>query len=186
LAISLEIAARHLPLELAKKLCSVAASNDLAFAQAHRAATGQLRGDWSNAYGSGGPSAIANTCMLRYRQRPVDAYRSFILQTAQSYRGAKVNLNRPVWPGTVGNVILLQLNAYELSSEDKYLQAAHRFARRGAELFITDGCPLPQASHVHKHYEAVTNGDTLMMALLRLWLVQKRPGLEQSLIFTDR
>lgn len=186
LAISLEIAAQHVPLDLAKKLRNVAESNDRAFAQAQRTAPGQIRGDWSNAYGSGGPPASANACMLRYRQRPTDAYRDFILRTAQAYRDALVDLRRPVWPGTVGNVILLQLNAYELSSEEKYIQAGHRFAHRGVELFLTDDCPLPRASHAHQHYEAVTNGDTLMMALLRLWLAQERAGVEHSLIFTDR
>lgn len=39
---------------------------------------------------------------------------------------------------------------------------------------------------MHNHYEAVTNGDTLMMALLKLWLMQNRPESKVTLIFTDR
>jgi hypothetical protein len=78
------------------------------------------------------------------------------------------------------------LNAHEVTSEDEYLQEAERLARRGIELFLNDGCPLPKASHMHDHYEAVTNGDTLMMAFLKLWLVQKRPGSNVALVFTDR
>ena len=78
------------------------------------------------------------------------------------------------------------LNAHELTSEGKYLRAADRFARRGAELFLSDNCPLPKASHAHDHYEAVTNGDTLMMAFLRLWMVQNGLGSKVTLTFTDR
>jgi hypothetical protein len=124
--------------------------------------------------------------MLRYHQIPLAVYRSFVLGTADRYRNADVDLRKPVWPGTMGNVILLMLNAHELTSEDRYLQAADRFAREGVELFLADGCLLPKASHVHDHYEAVTNGDTLMMALLKLWLVQNRPESKVTLIFTDR
>ena len=189
LAISLEEAARDVPRDLAAKMRKVASINDEAFAGAQHSSSqqaDQIPADWSNAYGSGGPSAKANTCMLRYRQVPSDAYRSFVLETANGYRNADADLRKPVWPGTMGNVILLMLNAYELTSEDGYLHEADCFARKGVELFLDDGCPLPKASHVHDHYEAVTNGDTLMMALLKLWLVQNRPESKAALIFTDR
>ena len=186
LAISLEEAARNVPLDLATKMREVAANNDKAFAEAHSQQAVQVPADWSNAYGSAGPAAEASTCMLRYRQVPSDPYRSFVLRTADRYRDAEVDLSKPVWPGTVGNVILLMLNAHELTTEDEYLQEAEGLARRGIELFLNDGCPLPKASHMHDHYEAVTNGDTLMMAFLRLWLGQNRPGSNVALVFTDR
>ncbi|MBN2312791.1 MAG: hypothetical protein JXM79_02610 [Sedimentisphaerales bacterium] len=185
LAISLEQAARRVPSELAKKMRNVASANDKAFAKAHPQ-TNRNSANWSNAYGSGGPAAGANTCMLRYRQVHLDTYRRFVLQTADGYREVDVDLSKPVWPGTLGNVVLLMLNAYELTSNDKYLQAADRFARKSVELFLSDGCPLPKASHMHDHYEVVTNGDTLMMSLLRLWLIQNRPESKAVLIFTDR
>lgn len=189
LAISLEEAARDVPSDLAEKMRKVALMNDEAFAGAQHSPSqqaDQIPADWSNAYGSGGPSAAANTCMLRYRQIPSDAYRSFVLETADGYRNADADLSKPIWPGTMGNVILLMLNAYEFTSADRYLHAADRFACKGVELFLADGCPLPKASHVHDHYEAVTNGDILMMALLKLWLVQNRPESKVALIFTDR
>ncbi len=189
LAISLEEAARVVPIDLAKKMRKVALTNDEAFTKANHSPSQQVAkipADWSNAYGSGGSAAEANTCMLRYRQVPSDIYRSFVLETADRYNNADVDLRKPVWPGTMGNVILLMLNARELTSKDGYLQAADRFAHKGIELFLADGCPLPKASHVHDHYEAVTNGDTLMMALLKLWMVQNRPDTKVTLIFTDR
>ncbi len=186
LAISLENAARNVPSDLAEKMRKVAAINDKAFAKAHRQKPDRIQGGWANAYGSGGLSAAANTCMLRYRQVPSDAYRRFVLGTAEMYRNGDPDLSKPVWPGTMGNVILLMLNAHELRSDGGYLEAADRFARKGVELFLSDGCPLPKASHMHDHYEAITNGDTLMMALLNLWLVQNSPESKLRLIFTDR
>jgi uncharacterized protein YyaL (SSP411 family) len=189
LAVSLDQAARDVPSDLAAKMRTVASINDEAFTKAHHLPSQHASrnpADWSNAYGSGGPAAEADTCMLRYRQVHLDAYRRFVLETAEGYRTSRVDLRKPLWPGTMGNVILLMLNAHELTSEDEYLQAADRFAREGVELFLGDGCPLPKASHVHNHYEAVTNGDTLMMALLKLWMVQNRPTWKISLVFTDR
>jgi len=188
LAISLGNAAAEVAPELAAKMREVASTNDSVFAKIH-AGQGSATGGvnlWSNAYGGSGMAGSADVCMIRYRQVHVDAYRRVVLQTAEQYRNQEVNLSKPVWPGTMGNVILLMLNAHELTGEQKYLEAADRFAQKGLELFLGDGCPLPRASHVHDHYEAVTNGDTLMMALLRLWQVQNEPKRKLALVFTDR
>jgi len=186
LAISLEEAARNVPTNLAAKLREAAANNDKVFGEVHSRQALGIPADWSNAYGNSGPANEANVCMLRYRHVQSDAYRRFVLNTAERYRDADIDLRKPVWPGTAGSVIFLMLNAHELTSQDKYLLSAERFARAGVELFLNDSCPLPKASHVNDHYEAVTNGDTLMMAFFRLWLVQNRPGSKVSLIFTDR
>jgi len=191
LAVSLGNAAAKVPPELAAKMREVASVNDEVFAKSQAAAGQQANTAagvnlWSNAYGGSGLAGRADVCMLRYRQVQLDAYRRFVLQTADLYRNQEVNQSKPVWPGTMGNVILLMLNAYELTGEAEYLDAADRFARKGVELFLDDDCPLPTASHVHDHYEAVTNGDTLMMAMLRLWQVQNRPDMKLNLLFTDR
>ncbi|NQT18047.1 MAG: hypothetical protein HQ582_35170, partial [Planctomycetes bacterium] len=136
--------------------------------------------------GGSGPAGSANVCMLRYRQVAADAYRRTVLQWADVYRRREVNLSEPVWPGTMGNVVFLMLNAHELTADATYLDAADRFAQKGIELFLGDGCRLPMASHVHDHYEAVTNGDTLMMSLIRLWLVKNERTVTSTLAFTDR
>lgn len=190
LVVSLENAAAKVPAELAAKMREVATTNDEVFAKTQ--AAGQQADAvtgvnlWSNAYGGSGLAGRADVCMLRYRQVQLDAYRRFVLQTADLYRNQRVNLSKPVWPGTMGNAVLLMLNAHELTGEAEYLDAADRLARSGVDLFLGDDCPLPKASHVHDHYEAVTNGDTLMMALLRLWQVRNRPELKLNLLFTDR
>jgi hypothetical protein len=189
LAISLEEAAQVVPRGLAEKMRKVALINDEAFANEYHVPsqqTTQIPADWSNAYGSGGLAAKANTCMLRYRQVPSHTYRRFVLDTADLYHKADIDLRKPVWPGTVGNVILLMLNVYEITSKEQYIEEANRFAHKAIELFLADGSLLPKASHMHDHYEAVTNGDTLMMALLKLWLVENHPDMKGTLLFTDR
>jgi hypothetical protein len=209
LAVSLGNAAAKVPPELAAGMQQVASTNDKVFAAgataglsssagqgtearldkptvAPDAATADGANLWSNAYGGGPPAGTANVCMLRWRQVRHDAYRRFVLQTAEAYRSRQINVSQPVWPGTMGGVILLMLGAHELTGEGKYLEAADRFAEKGVDLFFGDGCPLPKASHVHDHYEAVTNADTLMLALLRLWQVENKPTLKLELVFTDR
>jgi hypothetical protein len=201
LAVSLGLAAEQLPAELAAKLRAAAAATDKTFTaalpeQPPGAGQGSSGGRatlavssaalWSNAYGGGPPVGRANVCLLRYRQVPVAAYRGFALKTADQYRSQEINLNQPLWPGTLGSVILLMLNAHELTKEEHYLQAAEHFAEQGVRLFLADGSPLPKASHMHDHYEAVTNGDTLMLALLRLWQTRHRPEIELRLVFCDR
>ena len=45
---------------------------------------------------------------------------------------------------------------------------------------------LPRASQKHPHYEAATNADTLMMALLRLSITQTPPPSTINLTYTNR
>ena len=186
LAISLDIGADRVPDALAETMRAAARANDAVFAeeQAVRAAPSSGDADlWSNAYGSGARAGRGNTLMLRYRQTQNDVYRQAVLQEAALYRGQEVNLSSPVWPGTLGDAVWLMLNAHELTAEPEYLDEARRFARRGMELFLHDG-PLPPASHTHDHYEAVTNGDTLIMALLRLAV--GTTDTDAPLVYADR
>jgi len=73
-----------------------------------------------------------------------------------------------------------------LSGEARYLDRADTLAGQAVKLFLGDGCPLPKATHVHDHYEAITEGDTLMMALLELWAARQTPPVVLSLVYTDR
>ncbi|MCI5223347.1 MAG: hypothetical protein D3924_11905 [Candidatus Electrothrix sp. AR4] len=184
LAVSLDNASFSLPDELAEKLRMIASNNDEAFE--NELPVYLHENLWRNLYGSLGNAQKANMCMLRYRQTHLDTYRDLILHIADSYYDADVDLDKPVWPGTLGDAIFLMLNAYELTEEDQWLQPADRFARISIELFLSDGSPLPNASHLHDNYEAITKGDTLMMALLKLWQVQNKPHLKLDLIYTDR
>lgn len=77
------------------------------------------------------------------------------------------------------------LGAYRLNQTPIYLQRAQQLAAQAETLFFADGA-LPRASSQVSHYEAITRGDTLVMALLDLWAIQNRPDLDLGLIWSDR
>jgi len=136
--------------------------------------------------GNGKEAGVANNCMVRYKQVKLDGYRRLVLDSATPYLEYEFDFTHAVSPGAFGSVIWLMLNVYELSGEQQYLDRADYFARQAIELFLGDGSPLPQANTKYDHYEAVTGGDTLMMSLLRLWIMQNRPDADVSLVYSGR
>ncbi len=200
LAISLDAAAKLLPQDFAGKLQDIALRHDMAAAAEFKEtrkrsdASGNAQDAvdptnlWSSGYGSfGGEIAgSANVRLQRYRQSQADHYRAAAIAVADRYLTSEIDLSFPVHPGTVGKVIWLLAGAYEITDDPKYLDRANHFADRAFELFFGDGCPLPKATHTHNHYEAICGGDTLMMALLKLWAVQQQPARKLDLIYTDR
>jgi len=86
----------------------------------------------------------------------------------------------------MGDVSHHMIAAHEISGDKKYLDRAEVFAGIAVDNFLSDGAPLPKASSQHNHYEAITRGDTMMMGLLKLWLIRNKPDLEVDLVYTDR
>lgn len=187
LAVSLWDAAASLPEPLATKLREIALAND-APDTAGSGVKIKSSNLWSDGYGGFGGELAghANLLALRYRQRQLQRYRQRILGVADAYRTASLNLSFPVYPGTFGKVILLMLNAQALTGDARYADRADELADQAVGLFLSDGCALPKASHVHDHYEAVTSADTLMMSLLQLWAARQAPARQLRLIYTDR
>ena len=138
---------------------------------------------WATGYGDYTDAQIANMCALRYDQVKSDRYRKLIVDTANRYLGAELSLEFPVYPGTFGDVIWLMLNAHQITGDEKYLGDAHRFAESAIPLFLDDA-PIPKAATNASHYEAITRADTLMMALLRLWVVENHAAAD--LVYSDR
>ncbi len=191
LAISLENAAPKLPETDMRKLKKVAAINDRVFKENYRFGDPPSAEElWSSEYGGRPPANDANHYMLRYEQVEKPVYRKALLHVARQYLRQDINKKSPIHPGTMGNVILMMVNAYRLTEDQRYLKAAGTFADRGLELFFDSGNRgeqlLPKATHRHQHYEAVTRADTFMMALLKLWVVKNAPDLSVRLTFTDR
>ena len=190
LAISLGEAAPLLPEPAAGKLRDIAAQHDAEYTKAKTTNPLKIAPDanlWSDGYGGAGGEIASQACtaMVRYRQVGGGAYRQTVLDSAAAYLDRDIQLSFPIYPGTLGKVILLMLNAHQLSGEAKYLDRAGKLAVQSATLFL-NGSPLPKATHLHNHYEAITMGDTLMMALLQLWAVRQKPPIKLSLIFNDR
>lgn len=210
LAVDLEDSAWRVPPDLGNKLRATAARTDKVFlrinhdlspggtgfvttAHTHTLDQGDVRYNkiahsrlWATGYGQATDAAAANLCMLRYRQTGLDGYRKLILDAAERYMASEIDTSVPVYPGTMGDVMYLMLAAHEITGNARYLERADRFAAQAVDLFLTDGSPLPKASTAQPQYEAITRGDTMMMALLKLWAVRNRPGLELALVYNDR
>jgi uncharacterized protein YyaL (SSP411 family) len=71
------------------------------------------------------------------------------------------------WPQSFAHVISTEVAAYRLTKNPVYLDEARRFARMAVEIFWQDN-PLPRASKQTGHYEAITGGDSLALALLEV------------------
>jgi hypothetical protein len=54
------------------------------------------------------------------------------------------------------------------------------------EMFFDDSSPLPKASSMHSHYEAITRADNLMMEILRLYLISNEIKIQSGLVYTER
>ena len=101
-------------------------------------------------------------------------YREMTLQAADRYLNSDPNMSERPWPLELGIVLNLQLAAYELTGDSKYLQRAGHFARLGRNTYWTEESPLPKADPGCDHYENVTRADTLALALLHLYMIEKK------------
>lgn len=160
----------------------------------HTLAPGDVRGKdrrfttrkWATGYGDATDARIALICSLRYQQTSRPAYRRLILDTADRYLQGQPDPEIPLYPGTIGHVLLLEILAADLSGKEQYSVRAREIAEFAIRTFWRDGAPLPRASSHHAHYEAITRADTLVLAVLKLW--ERTQDLDEplSLRFTDR
>jgi rhamnogalacturonyl hydrolase YesR len=192
LAVSLWEAAQNVPDPLAGKLRQASAANDDPAARikltAWAADKPSAENLWSSGYGNSGGEIAGPAClrMIRWRQTRSPVYERAVMKTADRYLGQAIDRSYPVHPCTVGKVLLVMLYAHELTADQRYRDGADRLAAEAIGLFLTGGSPLPKASHVHDHYEAVTGADALMMALLELWARHQQPPRRLNLPYVDR
>ena len=66
------------------------------------------------------------------------------------------------------------------------LDRAEQLATKSIATFFPDDSPLPKASSLHDHYEAITRADTLVMALLNLWAAKTKPDMHLGLTWSER
>jgi len=127
---------------------------------------------WATGYGDATDAQIAMLCYLRYRQTENPGYRKLVIDAAARYLSSEPDTSIVLYPGALADAIYLMLASYRLTGESRYLERADHFGLRSAAIFF-DGSPLPRASSRHGHYEAITRGDTLVMALLELWAAKE-------------
>ena len=165
-----EIAAPMVPDTLAKRLREFAAKeDDLIIRDLQK----QLKGTtntyvppkWQAGYSAGTLASAAMFCLGRYEQTQRKEYRGLLLTFADAYRGSRPEEDVDAWPMSFGHVISTQVAAYRLTKKQAYLDEANRFAKMAVDFFWQDK-PLPRASLKTGHYETITGGDTLALALL--------------------
>jgi hypothetical protein len=130
---------------------------------------------WGKTYGVDMTSYFGMMCFQRTVQLTdgptKDAYRKLVLDAADVYLAAKPDLrSTEVWAGEYGAAVFLQLMAYRLAGDAKYLCGARRLAEDAVRLFFDADSPLPKASSSCQHYESITSADTLVYALLAVHL----------------
>jgi len=141
---------------------------------------------WATGYGKATDAQIAMLCYLRYQQVKKDGYRKLVLDAASRYLYTEPDVGITLYPGSMAEAIFLMLAAHRLTGQDYYLKRADYFGQQAVEIFLDDSSPLPRASSEHTHYETITGGDDLMMALLDLWVAKNQPKKKPRLIYEHR
>jgi hypothetical protein len=123
---------------------------------------------WQARYGGSTTAQIAMMCVSRYDNTGYVGYRDLILSAADAYLDS-APADEDVWPLTFGHAISLQMAAWRHSADWKYMERARKLGEIAAEKFWGANA-LPKASLKSDHYEGITGGDTLALALLELHL----------------
>jgi len=144
---------------------------------------------WDFEYGKATEAQVAMICYQRYRQLEPGGVRDRFEELITA-AGARYLKNDPPAatiqkPGITGDAIFLMTTAYELTHDTRFLNRADYFAAIGMEKFL-DISPLPRVAVGFDHYEAITRGDTMMMALLELWHVHNNVQVPLELVYPDR
>ena len=170
--LDLEIAATMVPDPLAKRLREFAAKEDeLTIQEIKKLFAGGTNTytppRWQNGYSAGTLASSAMFYLGRYEQTNHPAYREVLIKTADLYLNSQPDEDVDAWPQSFAHVISTQVAAHRLTKKPVYLEEARRFARLAVEIFWQDN-PLPRASKQTGHYEAITGGDSLALALLEV------------------
>ncbi|MGC3970202.1 MAG: hypothetical protein QM775_23595 [Pirellulales bacterium] len=130
---------------------------------------------WGFGYGKQTTAMIGLHCYHRLHQLPEGptrkAYHDLMLAAARTYENAKLPAKSEqvdVWAVEPGVAISLLIAAHRETDESRYLEAARRLADESIAAYWSKSSPLPRASLLREHYEAMTGADTLLRALLTL------------------
>ena len=194
LAIDLDRAASRVPPELARTMRRCAKTIDEIYLRKSEdvwrlfAKEGHVRTYWRDGYGGSGHTFAkeAMLCLLRFRQTGNAGYRKRVLTWADEYLDQPPAAEDLLSPGVLGDAILLEIAAFRMTGDEKYLERAARFGRFAVRTFFDHPSALPRATTKHDHYEAIMRADTLAMGLLELWVAKTKPELDLKMMYSDR
>ncbi len=154
--------------------------------RARSGGSGHFTQTWSTGYGQWTDAQVAMFCVLRWKQVKRDGYKKLFLEAAERYMTSDPDASKVVWPGAVGDAIMLLLEVHRITGDQRYLARADSLGRIAVELFFPGDSPLPKASSRHDHYEVITRADTRGMALLNLGAAKQQPPIELDMIWPER
>lgn len=164
-----ELAATMVAEPLASRLRAFAAKEDeLILAELRKQVRGGTNGvppKWQNGYSAGTLANQAMFCLARYEQTPNSAFRDRVVAIAEGYLGSRPDEDVDAWPQSFAHAISTEMAAHRFTGKSAYLEQAREFAQLAVDVFWQDN-PLPRASLQTGHYEAITGGDSLALALL--------------------
>ncbi|HEX5175570.1 MAG TPA: hypothetical protein VFV83_01000, partial [Chthoniobacteraceae bacterium] len=167
-----ELAATMVPDPLASRLRQFAVKEDeLILATLRKQVAGEANiaphPKWQAGYAAGTLANDAMFCLARFAQTNAAPYRELVIAIADHYLGARPEEDVDAWPMSFAHAISAELAAYRFTEKSVYLQQARRFGQMAVEIFWQDKA-LPRASLHTGHYETITGGDSLALALLEL------------------
>jgi hypothetical protein len=140
---------------------------------------------WVGGYGLISDAGVANICLLRFKQNGEARLWNLAHAAAKRYLSAEPDTSKPLYPGAVADAVDLLVEVYGITKEEAFLKRAEALSAMAVAVFF-EGSPLPKASSLHDHYEAITRGDSLAMVLLKTWLARHPQGDAVQLVWNDR
>ena len=171
--LDVETAASILTDPLAARLRAFAEKEDQLILQDLRGKYGRPEGTWTfqptwqAGYAAGVTAGWAMFALARFEQTQKDDFRNVVVAVADSYLDSLPAEDVDVWPMTFAHIISAQVAAYNLTGKPVYLRQARSFAQMAVDIFWQDS-PLPKASFKTDHYETITGGDSLALALIEV------------------
>jgi len=126
-----------------------------------------FRPTWQAGYASGVVADWAMFAVGRYEQVQLPEFRDVAVAVADAYVDTLPDEDVDVWPMSFAHVISAQVAAYRFTGRLVYLGEARRFAQMAVDLYFQDRA-VPRASLKTDHYETITGGDSLALALLEV------------------
>jgi hypothetical protein len=140
---------------------------------------------WGGTGGEATTAMVSLMCAARNRQVPSDAYRRLILAGAGAYLDRRADAGHDTWPLAVAQAISLEVEGYRLSGDRRFLDWARQLATEAVRIYWQDS-PLPRASVRTDHYESLTGGDSLALALLEVATIDTPAAAQVPVGIIDR
>jgi hypothetical protein len=167
-----ELAATMVPDPLRARLRTFAAKEDeLIIANLRKIVSGDtnvyIPPKWQSGYAASTLANEAMFCLARQEQTKNPAYRDLLIVIADRYLNSRPEEDVDAWPLSFAHAISTELAAYRFTHKAVYVDQAQAFGKMAVEMFWQDN-PLPRASLKTGHYETITGGDSLALALLEI------------------